>query len=313
MATNVMRPGESVLFGSNAAEERREVSWATVLLGMAAAAMLVGAISYGAARFLNGQPVQHLFQISRDESSARVEPQSAPNPDVALIEHRNRYRHRHRPRRHRRRPLSRSSRMLPSRQRHLPRASRRWLALARSSVDAENRSGRFGAGHRQCHRSAGPKPPAVAVARGNTARETEKPRAIATKRAPDRCHHRGPPLSGGRLMLPPPAPTVAPVPPPVRPFELPGHRGYEWLATGTSACSPRSSGHRCPCAGAGIVISRIARCSAAPHPVPAPSARTSAESRAEDTASIRVLLARYEAAYNRLDARAASAVWPRRK
>ena len=80
MATNVVPPGESVLFGSNTAEERPEVNWATVLVGMAAAATLVGTISYGAARFLNGQPVEHLFQVSRDESSARVEPPSAQIP-----------------------------------------------------------------------------------------------------------------------------------------------------------------------------------------------------------------------------------------
>jgi hypothetical protein len=43
---------------------------------------------------------------------------------------------------------------------------------------------------------------------------------------------------------------------------------------------------------------------------PVPAARTPALSREEESAGIRTVLNRYESAYNRLDAGAASSVWP---
>ena len=304
MATNVVRPSDGVLFGSNAAE-RPEVNWATVLFGMAAAAMLVGTLSYGAARFLNGQPVQHLFQISRDESSARIEPQSAQIPTSQS---------------------STPEPVQPSPSSALPptptEPKQPDVAVAPTApddgrtADASPSPSPVSSPRPEVvpsqptpspvSQSAGSRPPAVAGDRGNTARETEKPRAIANEARSGSLPPSRPPLSGGRLILPPPAPTVAPVPPPVRPFELPATAG---TSGSLPAPAPAVAPPPAPVSPAPALSSSASPAPAPPGP--APSSRTSAESRAEDTASIRVVLARYEAAYNRLDARAASAVWPR--
>ena len=260
MATNVVRPSDGVLFGSNAAEERPEVNWATVLFGMAAAAMLVGTISYGAARFLNGQPVQHLFQISRDESSARVEPQSAQiptsqsstpepvqpspssalpptptepkQPDVAVA------------------PTApadgRTADASPSpspvstpRARSGPIPADAIASVTVCWIEAacrRRRSRQHGAGDREaaCHRQRGAQRIAATIA----ATTLRRPSHTATTRADRR--------SG--------APTGSSI-------RAARHRGHEWFATGTSACSRSATGSGV--AGAGVVIFRIARPSAA--------------------------------------------------
>ncbi len=186
--------------------------------------MLVGTISYGVARFLNGQPVQHLFQISRDESSARVEPQSAqiPTSQSSTPE-----------------PVPQSTSPAPlsptateAKQPDVAAAptapadgrtadaspSPSPVSTPRAEVVASDPTS-------PVSQSAGPKPPAVAVARGNTARETEKPSAIANETRTESTPPSRPPLSGGRLLLPPPAPTVAPGAPTGSPIRAARHRG----------------------------------------------------------------------------------------
>ena len=102
--------------------------------------------------------------------------------------------------------------------------------------------------------SAGPKPPAVAVARGNTVRETEKPSAMQDAQRIDAT------IAPTTLRRTSPAATTradrrarAPTGSPIRAaYSGADRRGHEWLATGTSACSGSATGTRV--AGAGVVI-----------------------------------------------------------
>ncbi len=186
----------------------REVNWATVLLGMAAAAMLVGTISYGVARFLNGQPVQHLFQISRDESSARVEPQSAQIPTS----------HSSTPE-----PVPQSTSPAPLASTATEPKQPDVIVAPTEPADGRTADASPSPSPVSTPRtevvaseptaspvsqSAGPKPPSRRRRPRQHGAGDRKASAIAADRPPSLPPSR-PPLSGGRLVLPPPAPTVA--------------------------------------------------------------------------------------------------------
>jgi hypothetical protein len=292
-----VRPVENILFASSPVEERPAVGWITVVAGMATMAILVGGVSFGIARFFNGAPLDSLFKISRAEEAqtpAVTKPGERPPttatpsttlPTTATPE----------PSTPAPAAPEPSTPAPPSAQSELPVATPEPNPAASPTATLPEAATRT-------RPDSVPEKPVPEAVRGSAARDTTRagaatvrePRSVPAPPAPQR------PLSSGRLTLPPPpSPAPAPASEVTRPVDQPA------VATPAAAATTGT-------------VPALPPAEAAPTLSPATnpattstSTRTTPDSHSEDTALIRAVLSRYEAAYNRLDARAASAVWPK--